>query len=87
MNKNGLNEALKPFFEELNVNELSMTYDERLNCFISEGFLLDEMEYLMKIDLFNTAGTVSIGYTDGLKFYRTKILGQILFNGEKWETV
>ena len=87
INRTGLNEVLKVFFDELNVNELSVVYNEKLNCFISDEFILDDIEQFIKIDLFNTAGTVTVGYTDGIKFYKTRDLGQIEFKNNKWEII
>ena len=91
MNTNNLNIALKPFFDELNIDELEMGYNEKLNRFMSKtSFMLyedDDLEYFMVVNIFNTAGSVFIGYTDGINFYKTKTLGQVFYKDDHWESL
>ena len=40
----------------------------------------------MVVKIFGSVGTVIIGSSDGINFTEFETLGQIVFNGEKWET-
>lgn len=83
-----LNEVMKPFFDELNIDPIEFNYNN--NEYISkESFSLDENEedFYMVIKLYNNIGTVIIGQTDGIRFFKDRTLGQIVYNGSGWENI
>jgi len=82
-----LKEALKPFFDKLEVNNLDFNFDEETSSFVSTdtfGYEDYELEHYMVIKVINNAGTIFVGTSDGIEFFPTDTLGQIGFDGSKW---
>lgn len=86
-----LKEAVKPFFDKLGIDEMDFNYNEKTGKFVStEAFSYDDddpLPYFVVIRVYNNAGTVVIGTSDGLKFAETEVLGQIYFENGKWNTL
>lgn len=91
MNNDNFNEAMKYFFDKLEINEIPFKYDEQLKWLITtETFPYDDLfEYylVVKLNDTHTCGTVVIGFSDGIKFYEVQTLGQILYENNKWQTL
>lgn len=88
MNTN-INNAMKRFFDELDIDPIEFDYYESKKKFISrEAFTYndDPQAYYIVVKITNnTVGTVLLGTSDGIKFTEVNMLGQILFNGTEWE--
>ena len=81
-----IQEVIKPFFDNLGINEIDLEYKN--NIFITkEDFIIDEIPYYLYIRLYNNIGTVCLGYTDGIKLYKTETLGQIILEDNCWKTL
>ena len=90
MNETNFINAMKPFFDKLDINELSFHYNEELNSFISDQTFVYEdepIEFMMVVKIFKNIGTVVIGQSDGINFIEYKTIGQIEFVNEKWENM
>ncbi len=90
INTNSLDDAVKPFFKQLNIDPIEFIYDEKTNRYISkESFSYDDNDpeaYYVVIKMNNNCGTVVIGTSDGIKFNEREFLGQITYNKGKWLT-
>lgn len=91
MNTTNFDVAMQPFFEKLNIDPMEFVYDEETNSFISQASFInddnDPMEYVIVVKLYKNCGNVCIGYSDGVKFYETAMLGQIMFENNKWNSL
>lgn len=85
------NEIMQYFFNKLEINEIPFEYNEKLNYLMTkETFPYDDLfEYylVVKLNAAHTCGTVVIGFSDGVKFYETQTLGQILYENGKWQVL
>ena len=85
-----INEAVKPFFDKLDLDPIDFEYNVNKQRFITKkSFTYDDNDpeaYYMIVKIFGSVGTVVIGSSDGINFTEFETLGQIVFNGEKWET-
>ena len=90
MNTN-INEAMKPFFDQLGIDPIDFNYVENKKRFIStEAFYNNDSDpeaYYVVVKLIGNSGTVVIGTSDGIKFVETETLGQIYFDGSHWVTL
>ena len=80
-------EALKPFFDKLNIDPISFDYYNTINKFVSSQPFFEEDEkdeYYIVIKLINNTGTIVVGTTDGIRFYETEMLGQIVYDNDQW---
>lgn len=82
--------AMQPYFEQLNVNPVEFSYFTKENKFISTDTVNiddDLSPYFIVVNIVNNIGTALLGTSDGINFYETKLLGQIMFDGYKWKTI
>lgn len=88
MNMSNFKEVITQFFEELNIDPMEFTYNEKTKKFISnESFSYsddDPESYFMVIKMINNIGNVMIGTSDGIKFSERELLGQIMYDNNTW---
>lgn len=85
-----INEAVKPFFDRLDLDEIPFEYNVNKKRFITKhSFTYDDADpdaYFMVVKVFGKVGTVVIGTSDGINFTELETLGQIVYDGNKWTT-
>ncbi len=90
MNTN-INEAMKPYFDQLGIDPIEFDYDDTKKKFISkDSFVYDVNDpeaYFIVVKISGNIGTVIIGTSDGVRFIEDEILGLIQYEGDHWITI
>lgn len=83
-----INDVMKKYFDQLGIDPIDFTFNEKTNKYITtESFQYDENDpeaYFIVVQMVNSIGNIFIGTSDGIKFIKHEMLGQIMNLNGNW---